>query len=98
MATELLHRICQLVFNGVGNKCPLRLLVHKANQIGQFVWLGARSVDRVEFDAPPQVASCEVWAQPVDDSKQGRFAASGWATDKNEFAGCYLEICARNYG
>ena len=82
---EVLHRVRELVLDGVGDEARGRVLTDHTDTIGQLP--GRRhGGDPVDGDAPEQRAAGEVGDEPVHRAQQRRLAGTGLADDEEEVA------------
>ena len=81
---EVLHRVGQLVLDGLGDEAGQRVLADEADDVGQIarpVVLGRPAVDR---DRPRQGPAAEVRDQAVDRPQEGRLARPRLPHDHTE--------------
>ncbi len=82
---EVLHRVRELVLDGVGDEARGRVLADDADAIRELT-RGRDGRDAVDRDASEQRAAGEVRDEPVHRAQQRRLARTGLADDEEELA------------
>ena len=83
---QLLHRVGELLFDGVGDEARERILSHVPDDLGHVPGLVLSRVTAVDRDATYKMASGEVGDESVDRAEQRRLARSCRTDDEAELA------------
>ncbi len=83
---DLLHRVRQLLLDGVGDEAREWVLAHVADGLGHVTGLVLSRVAPVDRDATDEMPAGEVGDEPVDRAEQRRLARSCRTDDEAELA------------
>ena len=83
---ELLHRVGELLLDGVGDEPGERVLADDADDVGEVARAVGAGVAPVDDDAPGEVAAGEVRDEAVDGAEQRRLPGAGAADHEAQLA------------
>ena len=83
---ELLHRVREFFFDGVGDEAAQRVLADVSHDVGEVAGFGITGGAAVDRHLARQRPAAEVGHEPVDRTEQRRLAHTGATDDETELA------------